>query len=166
MNNITLLLSLDNRVYGVMNNALELHPFNILGKMTVGNTYLYGIKTNKIFATSVDIEDIISLTSNGASFKPLFIKDNTKTNVITTKNDNSEPISVYIDYFRIANETDNILRSSYYDELRMFCCDILDDYVVGHTNNMFESLTDHDMMIQCSKMLNDHGVETDNMSFD
>lgn len=163
MNNITLLLSLDNRVYGVMSNALELHPFNIIKRMSVGFTYLFGVKAQQIFAMSVDIEDIISLTSNGTSFKPLFIKDDTMTNVITTKYDDSEPTSIYIDLLRIANETDNILCSSYQDELRLFCCDILDDYVVGHTDNMFESLNDHDMMMQCSNLLNDNGIETDTM---
>jgi hypothetical protein len=165
MDNITLLLSLDNRVFGVMNNALDLHPFNVLKRMSVGFTYLFGVKTYKIFAMSVDIEDIISLASNGQSFKPLFIKDDTMTNMITRKYDNSEPCSIYIDLYRITSETDNILRNSYQDELRVFCCNFLDDFVVGHTNNMFESLTDYDMMIQCSKLLNEHGVETENMPY-
>jgi hypothetical protein len=160
MNNITLLLSLDNRVYGVMSSALELHPFNILKRMSVGYTYLCGVGTHRIFAMSVDIEDIISLSTNGVAFKPLFIKDDTMTNVITTKTDNTTPYVNCIDLSKIVNDTDNILRSSYQDELRVFCCDILDDFVVGHTNNMFESLNDHDMMIQCSKILNDNGIET------
>lgn len=164
LDNITLLLSLDNCVYGVLTKALDCHPFNIIKRMTFDYTYFYGIKTMKVFAMSKDIEDIISETSNGASFKPCFIQDNKPTNIITTKHDNNQIQSVYIDIFKITEDTHNILSGNLDYEFIEFCNDFIDDYEKNNINDkIFESLEDHDMILQCNRLLNDNEGQLTNL---
>lgn len=156
IDNITFMLSLDNHVYGVSSDALDNHPFNIITRMKFGCTYLYGVETLQLFAMSNDIEEIISKTSNGASFSPLFLKDDQPSNVITSKYDGMRLQSAFIDLSEVASQTNNILKSNLDDDFYSFCNDFLNDCEMKQDNDqVFESLNDHDMMKQCEDLLND-----------
>ncbi len=158
--NMTLMLSLDNCVYGALTNALDCHPFNIITRMKFDYTYLYGIKTMKIFAMSKDIEEIISQTSNGASFKPLFVKHNQSTKSITSKYDENQTQSVCIDMCKIIRNTNNVLSGDSEDDFMSFCNDFINEYEFAkHNNEIFEGLQDFDMMIQCNKLLQEDDIE-------
>lgn len=155
--NITFLLSLDNYVYGVLTFALEECPFNIIKRMIVECTYLHGIKTYKVFATSKDIEDIITITTN-CEFKPLFLKDNTAGNVITTGYKTS--VDYYIDTNKISITTQNILstylKQNTEDEFISFCSEFIEDFeTLELIERTFESIKDADMMSQCDALLSD-----------
>lgn len=164
-NNIVLFLSLDNYVYGVTETALELNPFSLIKRMVVDITYLYGIKTYCVFASSKDIEDLIILTTN-IIYKPLFLKDNTLGNVVTTKT-NKINVDCCIDLSHVSITTQNILKeydkvsqSNVEDEFKSFCSNFLEDYeTLRLIDQAFESIQDADMMIQCSRLLNDYVEE-------
>lgn len=159
--NISLFLSLDNYVYGVTTTALDLNPFSLIKRMVVDITYLYGIKTYCVFASSKDIEDLIILTTNSI-YKPLFLKDNTLGNVITTKT-NKINVDYCIDLSQVSittqnilKEYDKILQASVEDEFKSFCSDFVENYeVLQLIDQTFESIQDADMMIQCSNLMND-----------
>lgn len=137
--NITLLLSLDNYVYGVLTTALELCPFNLIKRMALGTTYLYGIKTFKVFATSKDIEDIITMTTN-CLLKPLFLKNTIPGNVITTQYESN---NTNVDY-----------------EFMKFCNDFVEDFETSKlVDKTFEDFQDDDMMRQCSILMDDYVEE-------
>lgn len=158
--NMTLMLSLDNCVYGVLTNALDCHPFNIITRMKFDYTYLYGIKTMKVFAMSKDIEEIISQTSNGASFKPFFVKHNQSTKSITTKYDENQTQSVYIDVFKIINDTNNILSGNLDNDFVSFCNEFINEFEIAKYNDeIFENLQDFDMMVQCNNLLQENSNE-------
>ena len=161
--NITFLLSLDNFVYGVVTSALDNHPFDVIMKIAVGNTYLLGVLTHKVFAMSVDIEEIISNASNGVKFAPLFINNTQLEKVITTNCDNLEPhTSRYIDVERVNNDTQNVLKGNMDKAFISFCNEFIDDYEAPQNDDIFDSLKDYDMMVQCDILLND--IEPDCMS--
>lgn len=169
--NITLLLSCDNYVYGLLTCALEEYPFNIFKGLVVETTYLYGIKTLKIFAISKDIEDIITLTTN-CEFKPLLFKDSTSGNTITTKHEIcTTNMHCYINISTISMTTQYILEK-YKDRLKQnieddfisFCAECVNDYETSQfIYKTVESIQDADMMIQCSDMMNElvHNIFVD-----
>jgi hypothetical protein len=162
--NITLLLSLDNYVYGVLTTALDLYPFNLINITVMDTTYLFGIQTLRVFATSKDIEDLITLTTNSV-LKPLFLKDSTYCNVITTQCEtNKTNVDCCIDKPKIIDSTQDILEQ--YDKVNQesefisFCNDFLKDYnTLQLIEQTFESIQDADMMIQCNALMNDYVQE-------
>jgi uncharacterized membrane protein YheB (UPF0754 family) len=162
-NNVTFLLSQDYYVYGVLTTALDLFPFNLIKRMVVNTTYLYGIQTYCVLATSKDIEDFISLTTNSV-IKPLFLKRNTSSSMITTQYDkDKENTNCYIDTSIVSTTTqnileqyDNIMKANVEDEFKSFCNDFVQDcQTLQLIDKTFEEIQDADMMIQCSNMLND-----------
>ena len=164
--NITLLLSLDNFVYGVTTTALKVYPFNLINQMVVDTTYLYGIKTCKVLATSKRIEDIITLTTNSI-IKPLFLKDNTTCNMITTQHKSDinnvhcciEPNTLSIRTHNILEQHDILKEhnSMLEDNFISFCTDFIEDYEISqYIKQAFENIQDADMMIQCDILMNEH----------
>lgn len=165
--NITLLLSLDNYVYGVLTTALDLFPFNLIKSMIVDATYLYGIKTYCVFANSKNIEDLIVLTANSV-LKPLFFKDDTSGNVITTRNQTyKKNLDCYINTSKVSITTQNILQQcdkilnfTFDDKFLSFCNDFLQDCeTLKLIEKTFEDIQDADMMIQCDNLLSDYVEE-------
>lgn len=166
--NITLLLSLDNYVYGVLSFALEICPFNVIQRMTVDTTYLFGIKTLKIFAPSKDIEDIIRWTTN-CEFKPLFSKENESDIVITTE---YKRCKINVDYtfnvnkvsvltLNIIENYNNILKQNIENEFQAFCNDFIEDYeTLKIIDRTFEDIQDADMMQQCNALMNHYVQDT------
>lgn len=168
--NIILLLSLDNFVYGVTTTALKFYPFNLINQMVVDTTYLYGIKTCKVLATSKRIEDIITLTTS-STIKPLFVKDNTTCKMITTqdKTDISnvhcciDPDTILISTHEILTQRESVLKNEKMNlehDFKSFCNEFIEDYeTLQLIEETFESIQDADLMIQCDILMNDYVEE-------
>jgi hypothetical protein len=169
--NITLFLSLDNFVYGVTTTALTFYPFNLINQMVVDTTYLFGIKTCKLLATSKRIEDIITLTTS-STIKPLFLQDDTICKMITTQNETDvshahccciDPNTILITTHDILQQRNNMLKeenAKLEHDLESFCKEFLEDYETFQLiEKTFESIQDADMMIQCDILMNDYVEE-------
>jgi hypothetical protein len=135
--------------------------------MVVDTTYLYGIKTCKLLATSKRIEDIITLTTS-STIKPLFLKDNTTCKMITTQDEtNISHAHCCIDTNRILSTTHDILQQrdnmlkkenvKLEHDFESFCNEFIEDYeTIQLIEKTFESIQDADMMIQCDILMNDY----------
>lgn len=131
----------------------------MIQRLVVDTTYLYGIKTLALFATSKDIEELIVLTSSSV-LKPLFWKDNTLSNVITTQYDKRNA-DYFIDFNHVSTTTHTILeqcniklKANVEEEFTSFCNDFVQDCeTLQLIDETFKNIQDADMMVQCNELL-------------
>ena len=158
--NITLLMSRDNYIYSVMTEAMDELPFDTLRKMITDSTYIFGIKTFKVFANSQDISDMIAL-STGCMFKPFYKINNSPGNLITTGNEMScNPIHLTLKRVHVEINTRQILNSYKDNQFNLFCQELLSQGVhydiTESVNDTFKSIEDADMSVQCMQMMEDN----------